>query len=63
MEDASIAVELFIEENEAKAGELALKLFELNAERKAITLDSTEKIIDEVENSTLIEDKVFSSLW
>ena len=37
---------------------MALKLFELNAERKAITLDSTEKIIDEVENSILIEDKV-----
>ena len=58
LEDASIAVELFIEENENRASELALKLFELNAERKAITLDSTEKIIDEVENSTLIEDKV-----
>ena len=58
LEDASNAVELFIEENEAKAGELALKLFELNAERKAITLDSTDRIINEVENSNLIEDKV-----
>lgn len=58
LEDASIAVELFIQENEAKAGELALKLFELNAERKAITLDSTDRIINEVENSNLIEDKV-----
>ena len=55
MEDASIAVELFIEENEAKASEWALKLFELNAERKAITLDSTDRIINEVENSNLIE--------
>ena len=58
LEDASIAVELFIEENEAKASELALKLFELNAERKAITLDSTDRIINEVENSNLIEDKI-----
>lgn len=58
LEDASIAVELFIEENEAKASEWALKLFELNAERKAITLDSTDRIINEVENSNLIEDKI-----
>lgn len=58
LEDASIAVELFIEENKQKASELALRLFELNAERKAITLDSTERIINELENSSLIEDKV-----
>ncbi len=58
LEDASIAVDLFVEENEQRAGELALKLFELNAERKSITLDSTDRIIDEVENSDLIKDKV-----
>lgn len=58
LEDASIAVDLFVEENEQRAGELALKLFELNVERKSITLDSTDRIIDEVENSDLIKDKV-----
>lgn len=35
LEDASIAVELFIEENENRASELALKLFELKCRKKS----------------------------
>lgn len=58
LKTASLAVELFTEENEDTANELAERLFDLNAERKEITVKSTERIIEEVENSNLKNSKV-----
>lgn len=58
LDSAKIAVELFVTENEVRANELANDLNDFNEKRKAITQDSLERIIDNIENTSLINDKI-----
>ena len=58
LDSAKIAVELFVTENEVRANELANDLNDFNEKRKAITQDSLERIIDNIENTALINDKI-----
>lgn len=58
LDSAKIAVELFVTEDEVRANELANDLNDFNEKRKAITQDSLERIIDNIENTALINDKI-----
>jgi len=58
LESAKLAVDLFITDDDRKAFKLAQKLSELNETRKTLTKNASEKIIYEVENSNIINDKV-----
>ena len=58
IESAIEAVELFLEEDYEKALIKAKRLAEINEERKKITSDAYERAIDNIENSTIKNDKV-----
>ncbi len=58
LETADIGVELFLTEDEQKAEEYANKLHKLNEERKAMTKDGTEEIIEYVEKNIYPDEKV-----
>jgi len=58
LENAMLAVDLFTTDDEQKAFELAQKLSELNETRKMLTKNASEKVIDKIENSDIINDKV-----
>lgn len=58
LDSAKIAVELFITDSELRANELANTLNDFNEKRKAITFDCLDRIIDNIEASSLINDKI-----
>lgn len=58
IESAVEAVELFLEENYDKALLKAKRLVEINEERKKITSDAYERAIDNIENSSVKNDKI-----
>lgn len=58
LDSAKIAVELFTTDNAKRAFELAESLNEFNEERKAITAESFERISENIENSSILNDKV-----
>ena len=58
LETAKLSVELFIEEDIEKAYELAKTLFELNGERKELTINASNEAIEYIENSDLKDDDV-----
>lgn len=58
LDSAQIAVELFVTNDQFKAKELAQKLIDYNEERKAITFEALERIVDRVESSSIINDKI-----
>lgn len=58
LESAEIAVELFITENREKAKKLAEMLNLFNEERKNITQDGLERIVDNIEGSSVAKDRI-----
>lgn len=58
LESALKAVELFTTDDENKAFKLASELTLLNEERKELTSSSVMKIIEKIENSPIINDKI-----
>lgn len=58
LDSAKIAVELFTTDSEKRALELAEALNEFNEERKAITAESLERISEDIENSSILNDKI-----
>ncbi|MEW8973344.1 MAG: single-stranded-DNA-specific exonuclease RecJ [Tissierellaceae bacterium] len=58
LDSAYLALELLLCGDEEKAIDLAKKLRELNEERKALTEDGIESIINKIESSSLKDDKV-----
>ncbi|WP_132244277.1 single-stranded-DNA-specific exonuclease RecJ [Marinisporobacter balticus] len=58
LESADIAVELFLTKDPVKAEENANKLHTLNEERKAMTISGLESVVEKIESSELIDDKV-----
>ena len=58
LETADIAVELFLTQDELKAEEYANKLHNLNEERKAMTKDGVENIIEYIEKNIDRDQKV-----
>lgn len=58
LDSAKIAVELFVTKDMKRAEELAKQLNEFNEERKSITAQCLERIADNIENSTLKNDKI-----
>lgn len=58
LENAMNAVELFICDDDEKVCELARRLSELNEKRKMLTEKSIKNIIQNVENSPVINDKI-----
>lgn len=59
LEIADISLELLITEDEERAKELAVKLNELNEKRQELTVESTEKVIEKVENDLKDEKVIF----
>ncbi len=58
LDTAGRAIELLMETDNAKALAMANELVELNAERKAMTQKGIDKAKDQIENSSLKNDKV-----
>ncbi|SFI12759.1 single-stranded-DNA-specific exonuclease [Pseudobutyrivibrio sp. OR37] len=58
LDTAGRAIELLMETDNAKALAMANELVELNAERKAMTQTGIDKAKDQIENSSLKNDKV-----
>jgi len=58
LESALDAVELFIEEDFGRALAKAERLVKVNEERKRLTLEAYERVIESVENSDLKNDKI-----
>lgn len=58
LDSAKIAVELFITGSVKRAKELALILNDFNEERKNITRECLERISENIENSSYINDKI-----
>lgn len=58
LDSASVALELLLCRNSARARELARKLHELNLKRQQMTNEGLDKAIEKVENSDLKKDKV-----
>lgn len=58
LESARMAVELFCEEEEGKARKYAKELIALNADRKAMTMDATQKAMAQVEEEEMISNRV-----
>lgn len=58
LENAKLSVELFIEEDEQKAYELAEKLHKLNGERKELTVNAATEAVEYIENSSLKNDDI-----
>ncbi|MDO4788429.1 MAG: single-stranded-DNA-specific exonuclease RecJ [Johnsonella sp.] len=57
LESAKLALELFLEEDEDRAGKMAARLKELNDKRKLLTAENVQKAIETVEREAA-EDKV-----
>ena len=53
-----MAVDLLLENDVKRAAEMASKLVEINAERKAMTLEGTEEAMQLIAEQKLDEDKV-----
>ncbi|MBV4437172.1 single-stranded-DNA-specific exonuclease RecJ [Clostridium tyrobutyricum] len=58
LDNAVLALKLFLSQDKKTATELAKKLRELNMERQNITMKGLEEIVDVVENSDLKKDRV-----
>ena len=58
LDSAMKALELLLSEDMKRASELAIELRELNEERKQMTQDGVDTIIESIEKSNLKEDKV-----
>ena len=58
LETAKLAVDLFLEQNEEKAKDMAKKLVYLNEERKSMTLKGVEDAIAQIEEKQMADDKV-----
>lgn len=58
LDNASLSVELLLCEDPLKAADLAKELRSLNQERQAMTDESLEKIIEQIEGSELKNDRV-----
>lgn len=58
LENAKLALELLLEENYNRALKRAERLKELNDERKEMTRQGVDAAIEQIETTTLIEDKV-----
>lgn len=58
LDSAKIAVELFLTNSSVRAMELALTLNEYNEERKKITVECLDRIVNYIENSDLVNDKI-----
>ncbi len=58
LENASLSVKLFIEENTGRAMDYAAELARLNNERKLMTTKAVEKAVEEVENTSVGSDRV-----
>ncbi|WP_033151499.1 single-stranded-DNA-specific exonuclease RecJ [Pseudobutyrivibrio ruminis] len=58
LDTASKAIELLMEENQAKALAMANELVELNAERKVMTQTGIDKARELIENTDIINDRV-----
>lgn len=56
---ASMAVELFLENDEERAKEIAKELSLLNEERKQMTQQAVEMAVEEIENSNMEDTKVY----
>jgi single-stranded-DNA-specific exonuclease len=58
LESADISMKLLLSENPEEAEILSKKLHELNIERQALTQESTDIVVDLIENSSLKSDKI-----
>ena len=58
LETAKMAVDLFVSKEYEKCREIATKLVELNKMRKLMTEEAVKSVIDQIENSDIINDKV-----
>ena len=58
LETANISVDLLITDDDLKAKEFAKKLYDLNAKRQELTMESTERVLEKIENENLCKDKV-----
>ena len=58
LDSAKIAVQLFISEDNEEILRLAMALSEFNEERKDITARGLERIVEKIESSDLIKDKI-----
>lgn len=58
LETAEIALSLFLEEWEDKAGEIAKRLVDLNVERKDMTLKGVEDALNQIKENHMENDKV-----
>ncbi|MGG7163896.1 single-stranded-DNA-specific exonuclease RecJ [Clostridium ihumii] len=58
LETAFLSVDLFLAEYENKAKELASTLVDLNKKRQELTNEAVEEVIEMIESSNLINDKV-----
>jgi single-stranded-DNA-specific exonuclease len=58
LDTASLSVELLLCQNKSRAEELAAELRRLNIERQGLTERALEDVIELIENSEIIEDKV-----
>ncbi|WP_331618235.1 single-stranded-DNA-specific exonuclease RecJ [Serpentinicella sp. ANB-PHB4] len=58
LESAEIATELFMTKSPEKAKEYAKKLYELNEQRKEITVQGIDSVIKSIESSSICNDKV-----
>ena len=58
LETAFLSVDLFLAEDENKAKELASTLVDLNKKRQELTNEAVEEVIEMIESSNIINDKV-----
>ncbi|MBF8983372.1 single-stranded-DNA-specific exonuclease RecJ [Lutibacter sp. B2] len=58
LDSAEMAVKLFLTKDPVKAEIYAKKLHDLNEQRKAMTIAGLEKVVEQIESSKLIKDKV-----
>lgn len=58
LDSAKIAVELFTTESSLRAKELACALNDFNEERKNITFECLDRIIEKIESSSIVYDKI-----
>ncbi|NMA86141.1 MAG: single-stranded-DNA-specific exonuclease RecJ [Tissierellia bacterium] len=58
LDNAEIAVELFLTEEQEKAEEYAHRLYSLNEERKSMTEKGFENVVENIENSSIKKDNI-----
>ncbi|MEG0307404.1 MAG: single-stranded-DNA-specific exonuclease RecJ [Clostridium sp.] len=58
LETAEMSLELLLCKDESLANEISTKVFNLNKERQDLTTESVEQVCYDIENSSLINDKV-----